>query len=482
MKKTLFFTLFLFSYFSFVYSKSSDFVIFNANELQNFEKTFFDDIDDGKLDRHTNYDAFLIASGINDEKKYINYQKDFAKLKKNLESEIKNENLTDKDEISKKILKFLHQNYLKEYKNDSSYAQNILAQKTYNALSSSILFSILASDFGISVRIVQLPTHFYVIANNQNVETTHENGFNPTDEIMKQILAGATESDKKSLNLLEAMSLLFLTRGNENFNNENFKNLKKGFYFANSPIFVNNLVGHLNNLSIEASNKKDHSKALKYVNEALKITPNDENLQNNLLLFYTLYIQDMLDKESIELDKILTIYKEGCEKTKNKTELTKNVKKLFIRKISNLADKQNYEIAKSLCDFALSNLNKDEEFDATLTEFSIKLKSNKDKDFLNQVLKLVSEKKFNEASKMCEDKLKEKGLNVDIKNDLDKILNSIQMNIKIDLYNKIVADFYSKNKDVVLKMIDEALKMIENKELDEQLQKIKKMLQDEKEV
>ena len=153
-----------------VYSQSSS----------SLQERLFDDIRDHSLDDFTHIQASFILSGANDPdtlQQYLQWYNDLV-------ATIKGFHFDQFDRVSSanKIFNYLRATQLKEYRLESTTLVNIMREKKYNCVSSTILYNLICAEFGWGTEAFETPTHVYTIFPNfgQNimVENTHPMGFN----------------------------------------------------------------------------------------------------------------------------------------------------------------------------------------------------------------------------------------------------------------------------------------------------------------
>jgi len=160
----------------------------------------------GMSDTSNLLDLSLSVSGYKDPR-------DFARAREKLEQlmePILERVMIYEDEAQQAsaLLQALHakSGLLKKYNARATTLREILADGEFNCLSASVLFALIANRAGLTVRGELLPSHarILLIANDRKyrIETTSEDGFNPSPQVLRRILAqsiGSTDLRSRSL-------------------------------------------------------------------------------------------------------------------------------------------------------------------------------------------------------------------------------------------------------------------------------------------
>ncbi len=84
------------------------------------------------------------------------------------------------------VLSFMHENATKTYREEQTRFDVLLTSGTYNCVSSSILYTILARSIGLTVGMVNTSDHVFCLVETEvgsvDVETTNVYGYNPGDK------------------------------------------------------------------------------------------------------------------------------------------------------------------------------------------------------------------------------------------------------------------------------------------------------------
>jgi HEAT repeat protein len=146
------------------------------------EADLFADAKGGKLERWTFAEAALLASGVADAGRRKKYQEQLAGLEAAARKAVADGKAPW--ERGEKLLRFLHGEALaRGYVSKQTDLPVVLDERTFNCVSSALLFNVLARRLGLDARAVEVPDHAFSIVYDgtrpADVETTTAHGFNP---------------------------------------------------------------------------------------------------------------------------------------------------------------------------------------------------------------------------------------------------------------------------------------------------------------
>jgi tetratricopeptide (TPR) repeat protein len=146
------------------------------------ERDLFDDAGDGRLDRWTPAEAYLLASGVTDKAKRNEYLVKLDALEANAKQAIAGARETP--DVGERLLRHLHAGPFRGgYSGRQSSLATLLDKGQYNCLSATIVYCELAKRLGKRTRAIEIPEHIFAILFDGDkpldVETTNRNGFNP---------------------------------------------------------------------------------------------------------------------------------------------------------------------------------------------------------------------------------------------------------------------------------------------------------------
>ncbi len=284
-----------------IFALISDKVDFDESELKtSIEKDFFHDLNNGKLVKFNYYDAFIIASDVTKESGFIYYQDELKKIREKALKGV--DNTEDPYEVAKKLLFWLHDNVLKKYRYDATLVTDIVDSGEFNCLSASILYALLANDLGLDVCGVIVKDHAFCMLKDprgdKDIETTVRYGFDPgtkeieqLKEVTRYIYVPKKEySLRRNVTILQLIGALYsnlagaVVRSTEqekiDFERE-LPKYKKGYYFdQDAKVFSTDIAACLNNLTIKYIEKKEYDSAYKYLRQAKKFEPENDDFKN----------------------------------------------------------------------------------------------------------------------------------------------------------------------------------------------------------
>jgi len=301
MKKLLLASIALVIFSIQVFALISEKVAFEESELKSpIEKDFFNDLDNGKLEKFNYYDAFIIASDITKESDFIYYQDELKKIR---EKALKGINNTeDPYDVAKKLLIWLHDNTLKKYRYDATLVSDIIDNGEFNCLSASVLYAILANDLGLDVSGVIVKDHAFCMLKDprgdKDIETTVRYGFDPgtreieqLKEVTRYIYVPKKEyALRRNVTILQLIGALYSNLAGAVVSKTEQEKIdfeaelpkyKKGYFFdQEAKVFTTDIGACLNNLALKYMEKKEYDSAYKYLRQARKFDPENEDFKN----------------------------------------------------------------------------------------------------------------------------------------------------------------------------------------------------------
>ncbi|MFC1500956.1 tetratricopeptide repeat protein [Elusimicrobiota bacterium] len=389
---------------------------FENHEVTKLEKDFFDDLDDGKLDKYTLIDAFVIASGITNVSDFNLYKAQLQEIKNNAVNKI----VFNKDPYitAKRILFWLHDNVFGEYSFGSSYADDIVNEKKFNCVSASIMYVIIAKDLGLDVVGVIVKDHAFCMLKdrrgNKDIETTIRYGFDPgTKEIekLKEVtkyvyVPPKNYKKRRNVNEYQLIGVLYsnsIQKIGENLkeSKEDLAKYKKGYYFdPKSKLFETDVIACFNNLAIQqmdkgdfnsaygfirqgkkfltnsknfnkleaqyfnkkaehAASKENYPEALGFIRIGLSLNPKDKVLKNNLGFYFSEWAGTFFRNK--EYSKAIDIYWAGLKELPKDEVLLKNLRTSYYNMAIEEYNAQHFKNVIDIVDQALESFPNDEE-------------------------------------------------------------------------------------------------------------------------
>ncbi len=150
--------------------------------LSKEEEDLFADALDGKFDRWSFDEVLLLVSGARDKSVRQKYLAQLDELAQEAKISLRGRKKTFQK--GKRLLQWLHERELTSgYHSGQTDITKLLDDKTFNCVSSAVLYNLLAKRLGLDVRAVQVPDHVFSILyeglNHADIETTTPEGFNP---------------------------------------------------------------------------------------------------------------------------------------------------------------------------------------------------------------------------------------------------------------------------------------------------------------
>lgn len=157
--------------------------------LTDDERDVFSRTNAGVLDQRDFENIALIASGVRD----LGSRKAFIEQIDTLEAEARNslDVSASPKELGEKLLSWLHDTVLTEgYVERQTNLSEVLNGKTFNCVSSAVLYNVIGQRLGLDLRAIEVPDHAFSIlydgADHFDVETTTARGFNPHRERIEE--------------------------------------------------------------------------------------------------------------------------------------------------------------------------------------------------------------------------------------------------------------------------------------------------------
>jgi hypothetical protein len=233
------------------------------------EARFFRDLRDDHLERWSLADAFLIASGVREERDLERARRWIDALVSRAEEALRPH--TSAEARADHLLRWLHREVLRRYRPSATDAVALIRSGDYNCLSSCLLYGVVGLRLGLNVRGVAVERHAFCRVYEHptalrgrawDVETTTAYGFNPGRDIeLPQGVVSVPRSryrDRRELELTELIGLIYT-----------------------------------NHMGLSDAFPTLPDRALAY-QKALLFFPGDARLQHNLIAVYTQHIAALL--------------------------------------------------------------------------------------------------------------------------------------------------------------------------------------------
>ena len=299
------------------------------------ETSLFKDAADGSLDEWSFAEASLLSSGVYDPQTRKSLLTEIDKLEATMRKSVPQ----DSDSFTKgrALLEWLHKNPMNAgYVEKQTDVSQILANSTYNCVSSATLYNILARRMGLDARGIEVPDHAFSIlydgTDHVDVETTTKGGFNParnkaglTDFAKKTGFVYINDKNRDKRREIDDAGMVALTYYNHGVgyskNGEYRKALLNYFRALSldpaSKSSVKNALSVLSNWSVDLIKKDQIDEALKILAMGLGLAPDDRNLRHNLKAVWQQKVNK--DVNSGNADQALTSLREAYDKTQDKS-------------------------------------------------------------------------------------------------------------------------------------------------------------------
>ena len=360
--------------------KPSDKIKFNSSEVTKLEFDFFTKIDRGQTnDIETHYDGFIIASGITDEEEFKLYKGKLNEIRNLAKAELTQYAGEGAYDFGKRLLAWIYEKgILKKYFETATLFQDMIYKGEYNCLTSSILYSLLYTEFGYKVKGILTSNHSFCVVytekGNIDVETTLAKGFDPgTKEIRNTgsstIITFVPKQNYNNRNEVDILTLIATLYPNSISLRKIEKNLdkqitmaKKAYYLSpNTKMYNDNLINAFNRAALECVKKSDFENAYKYLEEALTFDGANIMTKNNIIHYYNAMGTSYLRKK--DFPTAIQIYKQGLKDTGNNAKvLENNLKVSYYNYAVSEYNSRRYNNAYTISEEALKLFPNDRDF------------------------------------------------------------------------------------------------------------------------
>ena len=372
--------LFLILTYSIIYAKPSDKIRFDSHELTELEYDFFTKIDNGETnDLELHYDGFIIASGITDEEEFKFYRGKLDEIRNLAKKDLSQYTEEGAYAFGKRLLNWLYSSgVLKKYFETSTLFQDLIYKGEYNCLSSSILYSLLYSEFGFKVTGALTSSHaFCTVYTEQgkiDVETTISRGFNPGQKEIRNtgnstIVTFVPQGNYRDRNEVDIFTLIATLYPNSISLKKIEKDLekqlvmaKKAYYLSpNTEIYNKNLINAYNRLALDYIKKNDYEAAYKTLEEAYVFDPSSSMTKNNRIHYYNTIGTSYLSQK--DYPNAIQIYKIGISDIGDDASVLKrNLKVSYYNYAVTEYNERRYNNANTISEEALKLFPNDRDF------------------------------------------------------------------------------------------------------------------------
>ena len=364
---------------SILFSKPSDKIKFNANEMTELEYEFFMKIDNSETnDIEIYYDGFLIASGIVDYNEFNIYKEKLNNIREKAKDDLNEYKSQGAYEFGKILLNWLYDNgVLKKYFETSTLFQDLIYKGEYNCLNSSILYALLYTEFGFNATGILTSNHAFCVVNtekgNIDVETTVKGGFNPgTKEIRNTgnstivtFVPKQNYNKRREVDILTLIATLYPNSITlKNVEKNLLKQLtmaKKAYYLSpNTELYTDNLINAYNKVALDYIKKKQYKDAYKYLKRAYVFDPTSKLTKNNQIYYFNTIGTEYLQNK--DFSSAIQIYKIGLKEIEDADILKKNLKVSYYNYAVTEYNSGRYNNALAISEEALIIFPNDKDF------------------------------------------------------------------------------------------------------------------------
>jgi len=155
-------------------------IITASSSARSLENRIAADIEDYELDEFSRIEAAFILSGVTDPDSLLYHVNWYNALVEKIRAIPFDPN--DRPGSASKVFNYLHATWLRNYQLEATTLLDIVRTKTFNCVSSTILYNLICDDLGWGTEGFETPTHVFTIFNNFTQEVMVENtspmGFN----------------------------------------------------------------------------------------------------------------------------------------------------------------------------------------------------------------------------------------------------------------------------------------------------------------
>ena len=344
------------------------------------EFDFFTKIDKGQTnDIELHYDGFIIASGITDEDKFKLYKEKLNDIRNSAKSELSQYAGEGAYDFGKRLLLWIYEKgILKKYFETATLFQDMIYKGEYNCLTSSILYSLLYTEFGYKVKGILTSNHAFCMVYTDNgnidVETTVAEGFDPgTKEIRNTgsstIITFVPKQNYNKRNEVDILTLIATLYTNSISLRKIEKDLdkqiimaKKAYYLSpHTEMYNDNLIRAFNRAALEHIKKSEYDEAYRHLEEALIFDNNNSRTKDTIIRYYNTIGLSYLGKK--DFPNAIQIYKQGLKDIgKDAQVLENNLKVSYYNYIVSEYNSRRYNNAYIISQEALKIFPNDRAF------------------------------------------------------------------------------------------------------------------------
>jgi tetratricopeptide (TPR) repeat protein len=324
----------------------------------------------GRLDAQAFADLALLASGVLDPAQRRAYLAHIDSMEAKARQTLAK--ITGPAERGEALLKWLHANEMKSgYRSAQTNLSVLLDSKTFNCVSSAVMYNILALRLGLDARAIEVPDHafsiIYVGASHMDVETTNPLGFNPAREQIKEFeritgfryIPQSHQDERREVTEAGLAAIIYYNRGVALSEAKRHYDALLMYFRAMSldPEFASaakNALASVANWSLQLSEQKQWQQALDIANVGVALAPEDAQLTSNRSAVWSRWATSLIDAgqqdEAVAVLKraAVALPKEGFETMQALA---------YIKPGEDLVKAQKWEAALSATEIGLAKLD-----------------------------------------------------------------------------------------------------------------------------
>ena len=266
--------------------------------LSSLEEDLFSDVLDGRLDRFSLFSAALVAGGTRDRGRIAEYEARLDALLKRLRPRVAEK--TSELAKAREIFRFMHGEILTGgYRLECSRLSRLLDDGRYNCVSASILYKVLATEFGLEIRGLEVPGHamcrLVLGGETLEIESTCPRWFSLIDQpakresVIRKAMGcsyGSVPATCREVDDIQWLATIYYNRGIDLLSEKDFAgavgaNAKALRLDGTNEIAKGNLLASLNNWAIHLSVQELYATAVEKLDRGLAINPDFQTLHAN---------------------------------------------------------------------------------------------------------------------------------------------------------------------------------------------------------
>ena len=275
------------------------------------ERLAFQKAKAGTLDPASFADVALIASGVLGASERTDYLRRIDTLA--ADARIAVAKFKNAAERADALLRWLHREALKNgYRGAQTDLAILLDTKTFNCVSSAVIYNIIARRLGLDVRAIEVPDHAFSIVYDgtahMDVETTTPLGFNPARDQIEafermtgfRYIPQSHRDQRREIGEAGLVALIYYNKGVEFSRAKRHHDALLAYFRAMSldPEFVSaakNALATLANWSTELAEAQEWQRALEIAAVGVALAPKDAHLTNNQAAVWTRWAMSLAD-------------------------------------------------------------------------------------------------------------------------------------------------------------------------------------------